>query len=200
MYMCTTATAVAFWPNSTLHWQGLQYIHSSPLLSHGHLSSDNCEINNRWVLKITNYGVQHLRKFHRTIDEVGRVQKYKGRKLMNILCNQIPYSHITCVQPKSLKITFWANPQPRPNICKLCPLWLGLALNTWNPVTILTRACHWNLLVYRQCDMVIYCTYCPCIGMSSTVYNPNCMACLLSWFKKCCGQLQSYCACQRKNR
>lgn len=36
---------------------GMKYIHSSVLKSHGRLKSSNCIIDNRWTVKITDYGV-----------------------------------------------------------------------------------------------------------------------------------------------
>ncbi|CAH1775681.1 unnamed protein product [Owenia fusiformis] len=40
---------------------GMEYIHSSPLLSHGNLKSSNCVIDGRWVLKITDYGLHRFK-------------------------------------------------------------------------------------------------------------------------------------------
>lgn len=37
--------------------RGMRYLHSSPLKVHGSLSSRNCVVDARWVLKITDYGV-----------------------------------------------------------------------------------------------------------------------------------------------
>ncbi|KAK7477166.1 hypothetical protein BaRGS_00031652, partial [Batillaria attramentaria] len=36
---------------------GLRYMHNTPLKHHGHLTSKNCVIDSRFVLKITDYGV-----------------------------------------------------------------------------------------------------------------------------------------------
>ncbi|XP_059146763.1 atrial natriuretic peptide receptor 2-like [Physella acuta] len=36
--------------------RGMEYIHKSPLRSHGNLKSSNCVIDSRWVLKITDFG------------------------------------------------------------------------------------------------------------------------------------------------
>uniref|UniRef100_A0A0K0F1K4 Guanylate cyclase n=1 Tax=Strongyloides venezuelensis TaxID=75913 RepID=A0A0K0F1K4_STRVS len=46
---------------------GLQYIHSSPLGYHGYLTSLNCLVDERWQVKITNYGMPFLRKLE-TLD------------------------------------------------------------------------------------------------------------------------------------
>ncbi|KAK7484861.1 hypothetical protein BaRGS_00023904, partial [Batillaria attramentaria] len=37
--------------------KGLRYMHNTPLKHHGHLTSKNCVIDSRFVLKITDYGV-----------------------------------------------------------------------------------------------------------------------------------------------
>lgn len=37
--------------------QGMRYLHSTPLRVHGSLSSRNCVVDARWVLKITDYGL-----------------------------------------------------------------------------------------------------------------------------------------------
>ncbi|KAL3858495.1 hypothetical protein ACJMK2_013083 [Sinanodonta woodiana] len=39
---------------------GMAYIHSSKLVSHGRLKSTNCLVDNRWMLKITDYGLGYL--------------------------------------------------------------------------------------------------------------------------------------------
>ncbi|KAL5017260.1 hypothetical protein ScPMuIL_006849 [Solemya velum] len=41
---------------------GISYIHSTSLKSHGRLKSSNCVIDNRWVLKITDYGLRGFNK------------------------------------------------------------------------------------------------------------------------------------------
>ncbi|KFB35889.1 AGAP002233-PA-like protein [Anopheles sinensis] len=38
--------------------RGMRYLHASPLRVHGSLSSRNCVVDARWVLKITDYGMQ----------------------------------------------------------------------------------------------------------------------------------------------
>ncbi len=41
--------------------QGIEYIHKSKLKSHGRLKSTNCCIDGRWVLKVTDFGLNALR-------------------------------------------------------------------------------------------------------------------------------------------
>ncbi|XP_028832930.1 atrial natriuretic peptide receptor 1 [Denticeps clupeoides] len=42
--------------------KGVDYLHHSPLRSHGHLSSSNCVVDSRFVLKVTDFGLSHLRR------------------------------------------------------------------------------------------------------------------------------------------
>nr|XP_015199399.1 PREDICTED: atrial natriuretic peptide receptor 1-like [Lepisosteus oculatus] len=42
--------------------KGMDYIHKSYLRSHGHLSSSNCVVDSRFVLKITDFGLSNLRR------------------------------------------------------------------------------------------------------------------------------------------
>ncbi|KAK6325016.1 hypothetical protein J4Q44_G00043580 [Coregonus suidteri] len=42
--------------------KGMDYLHRSPLRSHGHLSSSNCVVDSRFVLKVTDHGLSLLRR------------------------------------------------------------------------------------------------------------------------------------------
>lgn len=42
--------------------KGIVYLHSSEIKSHGHLKSSNCVVDNRWVLQITDYGLNEFKK------------------------------------------------------------------------------------------------------------------------------------------
>ncbi|KAH3772710.1 hypothetical protein DPMN_174054 [Dreissena polymorpha] len=44
----------------SLHFQGMLYLHRSPLKMHGRLSSTNCVIDARFALKLTDYGPHSL--------------------------------------------------------------------------------------------------------------------------------------------
>ena len=35
----------------------MKYLHSTPIRVHGYLTSRNCVIDARWVLKVTDYGL-----------------------------------------------------------------------------------------------------------------------------------------------
>ncbi|XP_046854845.1 speract receptor-like isoform X3 [Xenia sp. Carnegie-2017] len=41
--------------------KGMSFLHNSEIKSHGNLKSSNCIIDNRWVLKITDYGIPTIR-------------------------------------------------------------------------------------------------------------------------------------------
>ncbi|XP_061185521.1 atrial natriuretic peptide receptor 2-like [Saccostrea echinata] len=43
--------------------QAMEYIHSSSIRFHGHLNSQNCVIDSRFVLKVTDYGIRSIRDF-----------------------------------------------------------------------------------------------------------------------------------------
>lgn len=38
------------------------YLHDSPLKYHGNLKSSNCLVDSRWVLKLTDFGLQEFKK------------------------------------------------------------------------------------------------------------------------------------------
>ncbi|KAL4227619.1 Nitrogen permease reactivator protein [Mactra antiquata] len=44
---------------------GMAFLHSSPLRCHGNLKSSNCLVDNRWILKLTDFGLTKIRHDHR---------------------------------------------------------------------------------------------------------------------------------------
>jgi len=38
------------------------YLHKSPFQSHGYLSSGNCHVDSRWVLKVSGFGLHAFNK------------------------------------------------------------------------------------------------------------------------------------------
>lgn len=57
--------------------QGMKYIHSSVLKSHGRLKSSNCIIDNRWTVKITDYGVSAFQA-NLKLPHVTKMEDFKG--------------------------------------------------------------------------------------------------------------------------
>lgn len=52
-------------PSLTLNaesFQGMHYLHTTSILTHGQLKSSNCVVDSRFVLKITDFGLHELRK------------------------------------------------------------------------------------------------------------------------------------------
>jgi serine/threonine protein kinase len=47
-----------------IFFQGMCYLHSSELRSHGGLKSSNCVVDSRFVLKIADFGLRSLRNSH----------------------------------------------------------------------------------------------------------------------------------------
>ena len=66
--------------------QGLEYLHKSPLLSHGTLKSSSCLVDARWVLKINGFG-QHVLTSHRSKQEdIGEYEKYNSMLMLCVVC------------------------------------------------------------------------------------------------------------------
>jgi hypothetical protein len=57
--------------------QGLHFLHTCFLKSHGHLKSSNCVIDSRWVLKITDYGLNNMKA--NQIEDIGEYEKYRRK-------------------------------------------------------------------------------------------------------------------------
>ena len=47
--------------NSFFSFQGMAYLHSSEIRSHGNLKSSNCVVDSRFVLKVTDFALHSLR-------------------------------------------------------------------------------------------------------------------------------------------
>ena len=61
--------------------QGLAYLHSSEIRSHGNLKSSNCVVDSRFVLKITDFGIHSLRGQDENDDD-DSYQYYKGKYIL----------------------------------------------------------------------------------------------------------------------
>ncbi|XP_061188583.1 atrial natriuretic peptide receptor 1-like [Saccostrea echinata] len=55
---------------------GMKYLHSSVLKSHGRLKSSNCIIDNRWTVKVTDYGVSAFYE-HEQLENIKKMEKFK---------------------------------------------------------------------------------------------------------------------------
>ena len=40
----------------------MTYLHDSEIRAHGHLKSSNCVVDSRWVLKITDFGLNYFKE------------------------------------------------------------------------------------------------------------------------------------------
>ncbi|XP_053205450.1 atrial natriuretic peptide receptor 1-like [Panonychus citri] len=54
--------------------EGMIYLHGSPIQFHGNLNSSNCLINERFTVKITDYGIREFRK------QIDRMEDFNPRK------------------------------------------------------------------------------------------------------------------------
>lgn len=58
---------------------GLHYIQTCPLISHGALQTDNCTVDNRWVLKVGHVGLKFIRRLN-----VSDLQATKGKEKLKM--------------------------------------------------------------------------------------------------------------------
>ena len=64
----------------------MRYLHKSEIKSHGNLKSSNCVIDSRWVLKITDFGLQSLRKEpEESVESTERIRKGMSLILLVLL-------------------------------------------------------------------------------------------------------------------
>ena len=60
----------------------MAFLHSSDIKSHGNLKSSNCIVDNRWVLKITDYGIPGIRSRQaRYMGPGNEDKKFRGSSL-----------------------------------------------------------------------------------------------------------------------
>lgn len=57
----------------------MAFLHNSVIVSHGNLKSSNCVVDSRFVLKITDYGLESFRKENNLEDmHVFYAREYRG--------------------------------------------------------------------------------------------------------------------------
>lgn len=54
------------------------FLHGSPLDYHGNLKSSNCVVTSRWVLQVTDFGLEELRQQSEHDSNVGDHQRYRS--------------------------------------------------------------------------------------------------------------------------
>jgi serine/threonine protein kinase len=98
----------------------MAFIHSSELRAHGNLKSSNCVVDGRFVLKITDFGLQSLRDFSDCEEEDYAYWKSKfavslfghemllssaliGEKSLIFSLDGMQWRHLTCIS--NLQVT-----------------------------------------------------------------------------------------------
>lgn len=69
--------------------QGMIYLHTSEIKSHGKLKSSNCVVDSRWVVKITDFGLHEFMSGE-TIDTEGEYALYRS-----MWCSLVKIKHFT---------------------------------------------------------------------------------------------------------
>ena len=87
----TTTTMMWLMTISTITWvwQGLDYLHGSPIGHHGRLSSANCLIDNRFSVKLSDFGLYSLLA-QEDVDTAS--QEYKRGKKIKSLFLMVKYN------------------------------------------------------------------------------------------------------------
>lgn len=60
-FILVSFTIIFYCLNIISFLQGMQYLHSVDIKFHGHLTSSNCVVDSRWVLKITDHGLREFK-------------------------------------------------------------------------------------------------------------------------------------------
>lgn len=84
-----------------LSLQGMVFLHNSVIFSHGKLKSSNCVVDNRFVLKITDYG---LSSFRSDGDSGKDAHSYYAREFQPFI-HLTPASHPDTVSVLTLVLT-----------------------------------------------------------------------------------------------
>jgi len=87
---CMSTYVHVFYVLPVCIYQGMEFIHKSPLKFHGRLKSSNCVLDGRWMIKITDFGLGHLRHVTYNTEQ----EKYNGVHLMPVLKLFAEHLHI----------------------------------------------------------------------------------------------------------
>ena len=60
-------------------FQGMKYLHNSPVKLHGNLTSSHCMIDSHWVVSITDWGLHNFRAGQEKVDSDAN-KMYAGKK------------------------------------------------------------------------------------------------------------------------
>ena len=75
------------YPSLPVYPQGMAYLHSTEIHSHGNLKSTNCVVDSRFVVKITDFGLHHLRQHYQDETEKETFAWYQ-RKCLSFTWHQ----------------------------------------------------------------------------------------------------------------
>ena len=78
-------------------FQGMAYLHSSEIRSHGNLKSSNCVVDSRFVLKITDFGLHSLRSNGTELNSEDSYMYYRGKNSTCILSTVLRCFKCACV-------------------------------------------------------------------------------------------------------
>lgn len=67
----------------------MAFLHNSVIVSHGNLKSSNCVVDNRFVLKITDYGLSSFR----TESDPEDAHSYYARESFDLLLSSMQVIH-----------------------------------------------------------------------------------------------------------
>lgn len=74
--------------------RGMRYLHTSPLRVHGSLTSRNCVVDARWVLKITDYGLPALHEAQGLAPAEKSAKGDKNKCLNYLISSLSKFSHL----------------------------------------------------------------------------------------------------------
>ena len=76
---------------TSLLLKGMKYLHKTEIKSHGNLKSANCVVDSRWVLKITDFGIQTVRKLPEASEDESTEQSRQSKLCHSFVSFAIGY-------------------------------------------------------------------------------------------------------------